>query len=208
MSEVFWSLKGVLGALCRLILLVLVLVSGQVSFGKEQMMCQEAFAKTIAIQQIEYLRREYAKATDLIGIADDASVAAGRAIYRRIFAQDASFEVSGPETSPLSADGPDGWVQVVLEALGPMGPTQHLIGTQVVEIDSIAFDEVCDVIEGRATMQSYVQAWHDTADEQVWLFIGTYFDQVVFTPGIGWQIKHMELRRVTGEMRPAVAAAS
>jgi hypothetical protein len=89
-----------------------------------------------------------------------------------------------------------------------MGPTQHLIGTQVVEIDSIAFDEACDVIEGRATMQSYVQAWHDTADEQVWLFIGTYFDQVIYTPGTGWQIKHMELRRVTGEMRPAVAAAS
>ena len=57
-------------------------------------------------------------------------------------------------------------------------------------------------------MESYVQAWHDTTDEQVWLFIGTYLDEVVFTPGVGWQIKHMELRRVTGEMRPMAAAAS
>ena len=32
-------------------------------------MCQEAFAKTIAVQQIEYLRRAYARATDQIGLA-------------------------------------------------------------------------------------------------------------------------------------------
>jgi len=171
-------------------------------------MCQEAFAKTIAVQQIEYLRRAYARATDQIGLADEASVEAGRAVYRTIFAKDATFAVTGPETSSLSADGPDGWVDVVLGALGPMGPTQHLIGTQLVDIESITFDSDCQVTDGRASMESYVQAWHDTTDEQVWLFIGTYLDEVVFTPGVGWQIKHMELRRVTGEMRPMAAAAS
>ena len=62
-----------------------------------------------------------------------------------------------------------------------MGPTQHLIGTQLVDIESITFDSDCQVTDGRASMESYVQAWHDTTDEQVWLFIGTYLDEVVFT---------------------------
>ena len=35
------------------------------------------------------------------------------------------------------------------------------------------------------------------------LFLGTYFDQVVYRPGVGWQIQTMELRRVTGENRPS-----
>jgi hypothetical protein len=35
------------------------------------------------------------------------------------------------------------------------------------------------------------------------LFLGTYFDQVVYRPGVGWQIQAMELRRVTGENRPS-----
>ena len=117
-------------------------------------MCQEAFAKTIAVQQIEYLRRAYARATDQIGLADEASVEAGRAVYRTIFAKDATFAVTGPETSPLSADGPDGWVDVVLGALGPMGPTQHLIGTQIVDIESITFDSDCQVTGGRATWKA------------------------------------------------------
>ena len=60
-------------------------------------MCQEAFAKTIAVQQIEYLRRAYARATDQIGLADEASVEAGRAVYRTIFAKDATFAVTGPK---------------------------------------------------------------------------------------------------------------
>ena len=194
--------------MARLILSFMVLVSSGVAQGESQVMCQEAFAKTIAVQQIEYLRRAYARATDQIGLADEASVEAGRAVYRTIFAKDATFAVTGPGTSPLPADGPDGWVDVVLGALGPMGPTQHLIGTQLVDIESITFDSDCQVTDGRARMESYVQAWHDTTDEQVWLFIGTYLDEVVFTPGVGWQIKHMELRRVTGEMRPMAAAAS
>jgi hypothetical protein len=57
-------------------------------------------------------------------------------------------------------------------------------------------------------MQSYVQAWHDQNDREVWLFIGTYFDEVVYQPQRGWQISHMELRRVTGELRPSGAAVA
>jgi hypothetical protein len=51
-------------------------------------------------------------------------------------------------------------------------------------------------------MESYVQAWHEMTDEKVWLFLGTYLDQVCFYPDVGWQITNMELRRVTGEIRP------
>ena len=90
----------------------MVLVS-MVRSRESRVMCQEAFAKTIAVQQIEYLRRAYARATDQIGLADEASVEAGRAVPNHI-AKDATFAVTGPETSPLSADGPDGWVDVVL----------------------------------------------------------------------------------------------
>ena len=57
-------------------------------------MCQEAFAKTIAVQQIEYLRRAYARATDQIGLGDEASVEAGRAVYRTIFAKASISETS------------------------------------------------------------------------------------------------------------------
>ena len=48
------------------------------------MSCNEAAAKTQAIQEIEYLRRWYAKATDQIGTATPEAIAEGRAIYRRV----------------------------------------------------------------------------------------------------------------------------
>ena len=53
------------------------------------MSCSAAAAKTQAIQEIEYLRRWYAKATDLIGVATPESIEQGRAIYHRIFTVDA-----------------------------------------------------------------------------------------------------------------------
>ena len=62
----------------------MMLVSSGFAQGESQVMCQEAFAKTIAVQQIEYLRRAYARATDQIGLADEASVEAGRAVPNHI----------------------------------------------------------------------------------------------------------------------------
>ena len=67
--------------MARLILSFMVLVSTGAAQGESRVMCQEAFAKIIAVQQIEYLRRAYARATDQIGRADEASVEAGRAVY-------------------------------------------------------------------------------------------------------------------------------
>jgi hypothetical protein len=167
------------------------------------MSCHETAAKTQAIQEIEYLRRWYAKATDQIGIATPESIAEGRAIYHRVFTADAQLD-AGPDRKPQV--GPDGWVDLVLGALGELGPTQHLIGTQLVEIKSLVLDDECKVVAGSATMESYLQAWHEQKDEKVWLFLGTYFDDAVFIPGTGWRIEKMILQQVAGETRYMGAA--
>jgi len=175
---------------------------------REQKMCTKAMIEAVARQEIEYLRRAYAVATDQIGLNEASSVAAGRETYRRIFTPDVTFSVTGPGTQPLSAIGPDGWVDVVQGALGPLGATQHLIGSQLVELSDLGWSDDCSVTSGSADMQSYVQAWHEQSDREVWLFLGTYFDQVVYRPGFGWQIQAMELRRVTGENRPSGEAVA
>jgi hypothetical protein len=167
------------------------------------MSCNEAAAKTQAIQEIEYLRRWYARATDLIGIATPESIAEGRAIYHRVFTADAQLD-AGPDREPQV--GPDGWVDLVLGALGELGPTQHLIGTQLVQIKSLELDGECNVVAGSAYMESYLQAWHEQKDEKVWLFLGTYFDDAVFIPGTGWRIEKMILQQVAGETRYMDAA--
>ena len=160
--------------------------------------CNEAAAQTQAIQEIEYLKRWYAKATDQIGIATPESIAEGRAIYHRVFTADAQLD-AGPGREPQV--GPDGWLDLVLGALGELGPTQHLIGTQLVKIKSLELDGECNVLAGSATMESYLQAWHEQKDEKVWLFLGTYFEDAVFIPDTGWRIEKMILRQVAGETR-------
>ena len=167
------------------------------------MSCNEPAVKTQAIQEIEYLKRWYAKATDQIGIATPESIAEGRAIYHRVFTADAQLD-AGPGREPQV--GPDGWLDLVLSALGELGPTQHLIGTQLVKIKSLELDGECNVLAGSATMESYLQAWHEQKDEKVWLFFGTYFEDAVFIPGTGWRIEKMILRQVAGETRYMDAA--
>ena len=152
--------------------------------------------------EIEYLQRWYARATDLLGHADKDSIAEGSRIYRRIFTPDVEVTVTGNRIDERQSSGIDGWLDVVTSALGPLGPTQHLIGTQLVEIEALAVDSDNAVSSGRALMRSYLQAWHDMPDGQVWLFIGTYTSDVRFTAGAGWQICRMNLHRETGELRP------
>ena len=122
-------------------------------------MCHQKTIDAVARQEIEYLRRAYAIATDQIGEDTEASVTAGGEIYHQIFSPDVTFAVTGPETQPLTANGPKGWVDVVRGALGPLGPTQHLIGSQVVTFDDLQWNDRCEVVSGKAKMQSYVQAW-------------------------------------------------
>lgn len=163
--------------------------------------CRQGVAETVARQEIEYLRRSYAKATDLIGLADEASVAQGRDIYRRIFTPDATFTVSGEGAPEMNARGPDAWVEVAYQNLAPMGPTQHLIGSQLVDNLELTLAPDCSVASGSALMESYVQAWHDLKQGAVWMFMGTYVDDVVYVPGAGWKIAKMDLVRTTSETR-------
>jgi len=166
----------------------------------------QGFIRTQSIQEIEYLRRLYAKATDMIGEANQDSIQEGRKIYHRIFAEDAVLS-----TGTRNVIGPDAWVDLVLGVLKPLGPTQHLIGTQLVDIDHLVMNEDGEVLSGSASMESYVQAWHERPDKKVWLYLGTYIDKVTFIGDIGWQIVAMKMKQSGGEIRymdEAVAKAT
>ena len=153
-------------------------------------------AVSVATQHIEYLRKKYGLATDLIGSKVPESIEEGRAIYRAIFAPEVKISASNGGDGPtFDAVGPDAWVDVVVHALQPFAVTQHLIGTQLVTIRSLPNSEG---MGGSASMVSYVQAWHADPGGVVDIFIGTYRDKVAFTPQLGWQIIEMRLEKVSG----------
>jgi len=81
--------------------------------------------------------------------------------------------------------GPDAWVDVVYGALKDYTGTQHLIGTQLTEVNG---DEGC--------LESYLNAWHKNPDESVYYFLGTYISKVRRYEE-GWKIYQMVLRRDT-----------
>ncbi|MEQ8485445.1 MAG: nuclear transport factor 2 family protein [Pseudomonadales bacterium] len=157
-------------------------------------MAADAVQIWLAKQQVAELRQLYGFATDLIGTGGPAGVEEGRAIYRRIFAADARIQAG---TSAV-VRGPDAWVDFVRDALEPYSATQHLIGTQRVDVAALPD---ADGRGGRADMQSYVQAWHAKPDGEVWTFIGTYHDEAVHTPEHGWQIQSMQLVGVSEDVR-------
>ena len=182
--------------LLGMVLLLLVTVFASKSYSEGS--CNYSLEKSKAIQDIEYLRKRYAKATDKIGAGVKQSAEEGRRTYHRIFSKDAVIW-AGEDISPQI--GPEAWVQGVAGALKDIGPTQHLIGTQLVELQRFELDEDCNLLRGTATMESYVQAWHERKDDRVWVFIGTYLDEVSFLPGLGWRIEAMQLLQVGGETR-------
>ncbi len=148
----------------------------------------------MAKQEIAELRRMYALATDLIGLNTEDSIAEGTAIYRHIFTADAKIGATGQPR----VTGPDAWVKIANDALKIYQDTQHLIGTQLVDLTSLPDDKGQG---GAATMLSYLQAWHAKADGELWLFIGTYYDKLTYTAGVGWQIYDMVLEQVSGDTR-------
>ena len=153
-------------------------------------------AVSVASQQIEYLRKQYGLATDLIGSKLPENIEQGRAIYRDIFAPDVKISASNGGDGPtFDAVGPDAWVDVVIHALQPFAVTQHLIGTQLVTIDTLPDSKG---MGGSASMVSYVQAWHADPGKFVDIFIGTYSDKVAFDPHVGWHIIEMRLEKVSG----------
>lgn len=159
----------------------------------------EAAMTTVgATQDIEYLQRWYARATDLIGTNDPSNIEQGRAIYHRIFTPDVRITASDPEADrEFVAQGPDQWVEVVAGALAVFDSTQHLLGTQIVELESLPDAEGNG---GQATMASYLQAWHHDPDRVIDIFLGTYYSKVRYTDGNGWQIYDMRLEKVAGEV--------
>ena len=152
----------------------------------------------LAKQAISEIKHLYAHATDLIGRADNASVTEGRAIYHRIFAEHARIGAAGLD--PVT--GPDAWVNIVLGALKDYRSTQHLIGTQLIEVITLP-----DGDHGEATMLSYLQAWHST-DDEVWLFMGAYHDKLTHSARCGWQISDMMLKQMDTDRRARSSAPS
>jgi hypothetical protein len=162
-------------------------------------MNHEAVAQAVARQEIEYLRRHYAVATDLLGLNTPESYAEGLAIYQRIFTPNAKITAKGVGGTVFTAEGPKAWADVAQGALAVFDATQHLIGTQLVTIESLP-DEQGE--GGAASMSSYLQAWHSDPDRILDIYIGTYRDRVVYTQGIGWQIAEMTLEQVSGDVQP------
>jgi hypothetical protein len=158
-------------------------------------------------QEIEYLRRWYCRATDLFGMTGNRQAnAEARRIYQRIFTPDARIRVSGDVARQLQAIGPEGWAAVVTSALHDYTVTQHLVGTQLVDIHSLTIGRKPagpdEIIAGEASMTSYLQAWHVWPDKRLRVVMGNYVDQVRFVPGIGWQIHDMNLVHLMSEHRP------
>ena len=154
-------------------------------------------AEMLAKHEIEYLQRLYARATDQIGTNEPENIGAGRAVYHRIFTQDATIRANDPSGAAFRAIGPDEWVKVVDGALSVFDSTQHLLGTQIVELDSLP-NAAGKVGEGK--MSSFLQAWHQDDDRVIDIYLGTYYSKVRYTSGLGWQIYDMRLEKVAGEV--------
>ena len=131
---------------------------------------------------IETLQRLYAKATDLIGLGTEEAFEEGREIYRRIYTDDVDIRTANTGDEPLVAKGPDAWADVCRSALNDYTGTQHLIGTQLTEVNG---DE--------AQIESYLNAWHKNPDLTVYYFLDTYISKTRRTPD-GWKIYDMTLR--------------
>lgn len=155
---------------------------------------QAGLRELLAREQIKDLRHAYGVATDLIGRNIPTDIEAGRAIYHRIFTADAVIGAATVET----VTGPDAWVDIVATALEPYNATQHLIGTQY--ITGLTLPDA-DGKGGSAHMTSYLQAWHAKANKDLWLFMGTYEEDLVYSAARGWQIRTMILHQVSADYR-------
>ena len=131
--------------------------------------------------EIETLQRLYAKATDKLGMNEADIREEGRQIYHRIFTPDAVVRTRNTPDD-FEADGPDGWGDVAEAALKDYIGTQHLIGTQLTEVNG-----------DQGEMESYLNAWHKNPDNSVYYFLGTYISKVRREDG-GWKIYDMTLR--------------
>ena len=159
----------------------------------------------VARQEIEYRRRLYGKATDLLGVNTPDAIAEGTAIYHEIFTEDANI-VAGS----LTGVGPDDWAEKVNNALAGFTATQHMLGTQLVTaLDLGGYIPGHGPTGATAELQSYLNALHESEPGGNILIVrGTYFDKLRWVPGKGWQIYDMNLVFTSVETREHTPAAS
>ena len=160
---------------------------------------QARFQSTL---EIETLQRRYAIATDLLGHSAAGSVEEGTAIYHSIFTPDVDMSLARLDGEIKRFSGIEAWAELVESALGQYVATQHLIGTQVVDFESLEVDKSGLATAGAGLLKSYVQGWHTFPDGRIWLVVGIYQAKVRYTPCTGWQIWHMHLEHVATDMRP------
>ena len=151
-------------------------------------------AMTTAKQQIIELRMRYAQATDAIASGKEAGINAGRETYQQIYTSDASISADGIK----AVTGPEAWVKVVSDALESFVATQHHIGSPLVH--SITLPDAAGK-GGEAQLSSYLQAWHSSADNTLYMYFGTYHDTCVYSLEHGWQIAKMHLEKTADEQR-------
>ena len=140
----------------------------------------------LAQQEIQELMRLYAQATDLIAADSSANEAQVESIYRRIFTEDAPIGVRGQ----MSVSGPSAWLEFVKASSSALRGTQHLIGSQIVEIKSLPNAEGHG---GEAAMTSYLHATRVGAGGEISRVVGTYFATVTHAPETGWQLSELTL---------------
>ena len=164
-----------------------------------------------ARQDVEYLRKWYGIATDMmVGIKNDPeNIKKARGIYTKIFTPDAKVFLAPyplvPGTAPTRV-GPDGWADFVENALKPAVAAQHLLGTQIAEVDEmpVGIPGKGKSSKGHASCVSYLNAWNMSqvdGQNRLTITISIYRDLMRVTPGVGWQIYNMHLYRVSGESR-------
>ena len=140
----------------------------------------------IARQEIAALQRRYAQATDMMAGGGTSAAAKVSALYLQIFTADADMGVKDGPTFP----GPEAWLELVKDRLGPLESAQHLIGSQLVEIQSLP-DKNGD--GGAATMRSYLQATHVEKNGTLERVLGIYHAKAVHTAANGWKLSEMTL---------------
>ena len=169
-------------------------MSLQVSFAAaaSDTEASQAVAEWVARQEIAVLQRRYAQATDMIAFDRAGNEAKVAAIYGDIFTDDAKMGVM----DRVTLDSPAEWLEMVVARFEPMVGAQHLIGSQVVQIDSLPDERGQG---GAATMRSYLQATHVNADGTLERVLGTYISDALYMPDHGWRLSRMTLQLVSTE---------
>lgn len=149
-------------------------------------------AEWLARQEIAELQRRYAQATDMMAGGDAANAKKVAALYRQIFTEDAPMSVK----NQFTLEGPMQWLELVQDRLGSLESAQHLIGSQLVEIQSLPNQKGDG---GAATMRSYLQATHIEKDGTLERVLGIYHAEAVYLGSAGWRLSKMILEPLSVE---------